>query len=246
MDKLALETPLTIDHSPEGALWVQEWPTWDGIPINITQMTGQEIQNTICTDGIVKGLDKVYYDDQFENATFPSKAEVDEYHSRIIQHVRRMTGQSPEMSVVKTGKCLAAVALWSQELKLTTKWKSLYPEKYNACKSNGNEYCIFAPELKHQKLSYANPPEDANQEKCTKQGLPKPVEDTVLAQLPWSLRFSKFVCNVIGDSRGREIFGRSLLHTNFYYLEPGDLVYVNMQPNGNLITDSQFIPGYRQ
>ena len=127
MDKMALESPQTVDHSPEGAIWVEEWATWDDIPINITQMTGEEIQNTICTDGIIKGLEKIYYDNQFQNATFPSKADVDDY-SRIIQHVRRMIDQSPEMSIFKTGNASRSGTL-EPRTQVNNQMEELVPRK---------------------------------------------------------------------------------------------------------------------
>lgn len=241
MDTLVFAVKNVTDHSPNGTQWVSSWPTWDyKKPVNVTKMTGLQIQRTLCTGGIVRGIRQVYDQKPFKNPRYPTKAEVDDYNLRTIFHLRRMIGIPKKLAIVNSTRCTASKALWSQELLSTNYWDSKYPvEKANSVYVS--PHCNFVPSVASDQTFTFGGVRDYTV--CTK-GTPAEGVATTNADIPWSLKYSRIICQFIKDAHGGPLFGRQYVHANFFYPGYGKDVVVRVKGEGKLFKDARYMPKY--
>jgi len=123
-----------IGHDPDGTLWVtaDQWKSaeWDGIPYNPEKMTREELGNAICPNyptPTVRGVRELFYQhNPFADKVHPTKAEVDNWHSLVLNHLRALLGIKYP---IEQDHCLTIAALWGNERSGTTKWDQGYPAK---------------------------------------------------------------------------------------------------------------------
>ena len=239
MDKLVLAK--LADHSPNATTWVTTWPTWNGKVTNITQMSGAQVQSTVCSSGIVRGIRAVYDAKPFKNPKYPTKAEVDDYNIRTIAHIRRMVGITASMAPVSSTRCTAALGHWTQALYSNTTWDALYPKEKSACLYNpAAPHCNFAPNATHQTLTYGGARDYTT---CYK-GIPAEGIAATNADIPWSLRYSRILCQFMVDAHSGPILGRQYVHANFFYPGSGTKVTARVKSEGNKFLDKRYLPNY--
>ena len=240
MNAKTLNVTSNLDHSPDGVKWVTSWPTWNGVPYNLTGMTNSQVQSSLCVSGILRGTRELYYEKPFSNPKAPTKAEVDDLHIRTIRHLRRMVGID---NVVSIGfdRCLCSIALWSQQLYSTTTWDTLYPTaKTSFCYTGG--HCDFAPDAKDQNLTFngVKDPQVCNTGMTSAEGI-----GGTNADLPWSLKFHRPICQFLSEGtvgHAGPLFRRTLLCPNFYYSGTGTGASVRIKAGGSLFSKLYFDP----
>ena len=107
------------DHSPDGVAWLDSsnWEEWDGTTIDPSKYTKAEFAKLICpTRDKVRGIRTLFYKhNPFADLKNPTKAEVDEWHRLVLNHVRAMVGYTAEEYSIAPSQCLHQRALWSDE-----------------------------------------------------------------------------------------------------------------------------------
>ena len=108
--------------------WVN-FPPWDGIPLDTTNKTKEEICAFLHPLGGtygLKGLREKFYDvNPFEDNTAPTIAEIDNWNIEIIKHFRALLGIN---TPVRKSNKLYLEARWAHERQFTTAWDEKYPE----------------------------------------------------------------------------------------------------------------------
>lgn len=86
------------NHTIDGALYIDRWIEWDGVPIDVHTTHRLDVTDFICPSiHTIRGLRQVFYKhDPFANVHRPTKAEVDEWHRIVINHIRALIGYSGE------------------------------------------------------------------------------------------------------------------------------------------------------
>jgi len=93
--------PNVLDHTPDGILWLKQgvdWKPWDGNVIDPTKLTRKEFYEQMCVGGdTLPGLKELFYEiNPFEDIYAPSKADVDEWHRIVLNHLRKIVGYDSE------------------------------------------------------------------------------------------------------------------------------------------------------
>ena len=225
-------------HTPQNTTWIYDWPKWNQQVTNITQMTGAQVQATICYGGtgIVFGLKEVYEEKPFTNHQNPPREEVDDYHLRIIRHVRKMVGITTPVS---GDRCLANVAYWSQQLVSSTYWDSKYPTQKTKCLNNYGYHCNFAPATLLEQQQSATQKGIKSTVLCKAGPFAESIA-TTNADIPWSVKFSKILCQFMKDSHGGPILARQYVHTNFW--QNGAKVSGRLKGSGTLTQNPLTFP----
>ena len=221
-----------VDHSPDGVTWVKSWPAWDGKVLNLTGMANIDIQNSICTGGIIKGTKAVYYERPFADAKKPTKAEVDDLHIRTIRHLRKMVGID-KIVPIEFDRCLCSIALWSEQLNSTPSlWKDKYPNA--TCFAAG--HCDFVPNAVDQVLTFGG---EKNTQVCNSYMSSAEGIGSTNADIPWSLKFHRTVCQFLGEGTSGHpgpLFRRTKLCPNFYWAGATNGATIRIKSGGSLFT----------
>ncbi|MCC5815688.1 MAG: hypothetical protein JJT78_13110 [Leptospira sp.] len=144
---------------------------------------------------------EVFYNNRpFADNRNPTKAEVDEWHRIAINHLRALVGYTEEERKVQKDHCMFARALWGQERRFTTKWDSKYPgtvgTAYGPCQGSSNAHCgaTFVPDAADQA-----PYLPEGHATCgTPQGA-EGVSGNAKSNIPWSIKWSRVICNYIRE-----------------------------------------------
>jgi len=188
-------------HDPDSIGWIRSWPKWDGRVVNPTQMSGDAFWRKLCGNGdTILGIRELFYQVRpFRDNKNPTKAEVDEWHRHGINHLRKLVGYNTSDRMVKPDTCMFARAQWGEERKHSTKWDSKYRSNgqgsYGPCGSNSGAHCgsTFVPDARDQQayLPRGHPA-------CTAGGGgAEGVFSGPKSDIPWSVKFSRAVCNTI-------------------------------------------------
>ena len=186
-------SPDVIDHTPDGVLWLtsNDWVQWDGTTTyDPTTMSHQDFASTICpSSDTILGLREVFYQtNPFADPHFPTKAEVDLWHSVALTHLRQLVGI--DLPAVRD-HCMFARALWGQERKLSTKWDEEYPE--GKCEAGSDLHCghSFLPSAEDQ-VSYLPEGHPA----CGLGGGAEGISSAAKVNIPWSIKWVRVFCSL--------------------------------------------------
>jgi len=187
----------TDDHTPDGVGWIdqEEWIKWDGTVYDPTKYTKQEFKNLICIGGTVRGMHELFYDNNpFANIANPTKAEVDNWHAIVLNHVRAMVGYTePEYTIIPD-KCLHLRALWSDQRAHTRMWDTeAYP---GTCEGSSAPHCGagFIPSNEDQQ---AYLPEGI--ESCGARPGSEGLFNAAKSSIPWSIKWIRPFCATLGS-----------------------------------------------
>ncbi|MEM7184132.1 MAG: hypothetical protein AAF518_24755 [Spirochaetota bacterium] len=197
-------TKTTGSHEPNSVSWLsaEDWAKyqWDGTVYNPSKMTRKEFVEAICphVDG-VRGIHELFYRVKpFANVNHPTRAEVDEWHRVVINHIRALIGYTSEEYQIQKNHCMFARALWGQERKFTTKWDAKYPGKhgsaYGPCQGSDNSHCgaTFIPDPEDQ-VAYL--PE--GHASCVRQQGSEGIFGGPKSHHNWSIKWSRGLCNTL-------------------------------------------------
>ncbi|GAA4824411.1 hypothetical protein [Algivirga pacifica] len=224
-------------HDPDGVFWIsaEKWENsrWDGSSIcDPTQMSREEFLKCLFPESgdILKGIYELYYEHQpFADPKNPTKAEVDEWHRIVINHLRALVGYTTEDRQVQKDHCLFARALWGDQRKFTTMWDEKYPgnngSAYGPCQDSGNAHCgaSFVPDAEDQ-AAYLPEGYDA----CGTPGGAEGVFSAAKSNIPWSIK----ICRGISQTIGAEGFWGG--HTGpWFHREKFGLSFWDNDPTNN-------------
>jgi len=186
-------------HDPDSIGSIHEWSTWDGHTIDPTHMSKDAFYNAICPhDNTLLGIRALFKQNRpFHDNTNPTKAEVDEWHRHVINHLRKLVGYTSNDRKVKNDHCMAAQSLWANERRHTTKWDSKYPGQFDSaagpCVHGHNAHCgaSFLPDAGDQR-----PYLPQGQSTCSGGGGAEGVFGLWAAE-PWSIALSTVMCQSI-------------------------------------------------
>jgi hypothetical protein len=95
----------------------------------------------ICQGSTIRGLRTLFYDNApFADNVNPTKAEVDNWHTIAVNHVRAMVGYTGPDYTIKPDQCLHIRALWSDERQKTRMWDTDYPG--STCEGSSNPHWL--------------------------------------------------------------------------------------------------------
>ena len=230
-DKATTNNRWNDAHDPDSVGWISasawEDAAWDGTVYNPSQMSHSAFVAAICPSvDMIRGIREVFYAaNPFADNAAPTKAEVDEWHRIALNHARALIGYTSADRQAVPDICMHARALWGDERKFTTMWDAAYPgttgSAYGPCQGSGNAHCgatfIPTPEDQAPYLPDGHPP-------CTTQQGSEGVLSGPKANIPWSLKWSRGLCNTLhaegfwGGHTGpffhRERFGFSFWDTD--------------------------------
>jgi hypothetical protein len=188
-------------HDPDSIGWIRSWPKWDGRVVDPTTMTNDAFWRKLCGTGdTVLGIRELFYSVRpfFDNRN-PTKAEVDEWHRHAINHLRALVGYNQTERMVQPDHCMFARAQWGQERMHSKRWDSKYPANgqrvYGPCGEGSPSHCgsTFVPDATDQEpyLPKGHPA-------CsTAGGGAEGIFSGPKADIPWSIKWSRAVCNTI-------------------------------------------------
>jgi hypothetical protein len=172
---------------------------WDGNPIPKSDLVDkQKFFEWMCPSksngpywpaeqAVLKGIEEVYARVGFADASNPTIAEVDKYHTAVVQHFRRMLGISETVVPFRLEKCLSAQALWSSEFKFTEK----YGNHASMCKVQPHCGFDFFPSSS-QRQQYFQDGSTCDQQTSMMEGIvPYNIE------LNWAWRLPNAICGII-------------------------------------------------
>jgi len=195
-DKAVNNNNLNKDHSPDGIGWLgpDAWKEWDGTVYDPTEYSRRDFGKLICPGNTVLGMRKVFYDENpFADNANPTKAEVDNWHAIVVNHVRAMVNYTSEEYTIVPDKCLHIRALWSDERFHTRKWDTNdYP---GTCAGSTNPHCGagFLPSKEDQQ-EYL--PEGI--EYCPKRAGSEGMFSAAKSNIPWSIKWARPFCATLG------------------------------------------------
>lgn len=223
-------------HDPDGVFWItsDKWQNskWDGVSIcDPTQMTQEEFHKCLFPESgdILKGIYELYYENNpFADLKNPTKAEIDEWHRLVINHLRALVGYTTEDRKAVKDHCLFARALWGDERKFTTMWDAKYPgtagSAYGPC-DGSNSHCgaSFVPDAADQ-VAYLPGGHDG----CGTPGGAEGIFSAAKSNIPWSIK----LCRVISQTVGAEGFWGG--HTGpWFHREKFGLNFWDNDPSNN-------------
>ena len=232
----------------EHSAWIN-WTNkeWDGHTIyNTARMTQSEFRNGICNGSgdTITGLRELYYAKQpFADELNPTKAEVDEWHRLVINHLRVLSGLleydenynyvGNTVYEMQNDHCLYARSLWSAQRKNTTMWNEKYP-----LGPGGRDICIvedgeddshvnysahcgsnFRPDYEDQK---AYLPEGHAECTFTSSGSSSTegINHNAISGIVWAIKIGRAVCGFMPkntwDPHAGPVFFRTKLGMNFW------------------------------
>jgi len=123
----------------------------------------------------------------------PTKAEVDYWHSVVINHVRALVNYTEPEYIMTPDKCLHIRALWADERRFTSKWDTKYPN--GTCVGSSNPHCgaSFIPSVEDQQ-EYL-PDEIAS---CARRAGSEGIFGNG-ASVPWSIRWARPFCTTLAQ-----------------------------------------------
>ena len=141
---ISQSVPSVTSQDPNGVGWVS-WnldPDWDGIPMDPTGKTPQQICDFISNGSQyrIKGLRQRFYEvNPFADNANPTPQEIENWNLEVIRHFRALLGNP---TPVTSNARLTLEARWADERKRTQAWDVAYPDT-NAC--NGGSCIGKAP-----------------------------------------------------------------------------------------------------
>lgn len=189
--------PKVIDQTPNGIKWLSDtaWVPWNGVPIDPTSMSKDDFYHKMCpSPDTVLGLKELFEEhNPFFDIYNPSKADVDEWHRLVINHIRKLVGYNTTEYEAKPDVCAFAVALWGQERRYTTIWDEKYPDK--TCATVSNVHCgdTFRPSLEDQ-LSYLP---EGHPGCSTSRVYASSITGDVKSNIPWSINLVRGFCGML-------------------------------------------------
>ena len=130
-EEYQLLTNMVADHSPHGVNWLTpedyDAITWDGSTIDVCTATWAERREHFlpASGWVVRGIREVFYEmNPFKDVTSPTPAELDNWHLRVIKHLRDLAGVN---TPIEMDARLWLEARWSSERKWGTSWDVDYP-----------------------------------------------------------------------------------------------------------------------
>lgn len=191
-------------HDPDSVGWISasSWDesAWDGTVYNPSLMGHDAFVAAICPSvDRIRGIREVFYAaNPFADNENPTKAEVDEWHRMALNHVRALIGYTAADRQAVPDICMHARALWGDERKFSTMWDAAYPGTTGSasgpCQGSGNAHCgaTFLPSAADQApyLPDGHPP-------CTTTPGAEGVLGGPKANIPWSLKWSRALCNTL-------------------------------------------------
>jgi len=132
IDSLTAESQLqsqVTSQDPDGIGWLAgDWPPpWDGIPLDPTGLTKEQICAWITPGSVwtVKGLRERFYEvNPFVDITAPTLNEIDNWNLEVIRHFRKLLGNT---TPVTNNARLFLESRWASERKHTEVWDATYP-----------------------------------------------------------------------------------------------------------------------
>ena len=212
-------------HAPDSGHnhWINwDKAQWDGTTIyNPLEMDKQQFAEAICPHvDTIRGLKQLYDAKRpFADELKPTRAEVDEWHRLVINHIRALVGYIEYNSISNDGsgkafeivgdrtyeiekdRCLFAKALWGQERKMTDMWDAKYPGTQDSAKGpcsrpeQPNPHCgaTFRPDAADQQ---AYLPE--GHAECTGAGGgSEGIFSGSKSGIVWSIKVSRSFCNTL-------------------------------------------------
>lgn len=205
-----------VGHDPDGMLWItaDQWKEaeWDGTPYNPELMTMKELMTTICPNyptPTVRGVRELFYKhNPFADNVHPTKAEVDNWHYILLNHLRALFGIEDR---IEPDHCCFITATWGTEREKTTKWDQNYPSSAKPADYSSTE--CWGP-CNHPATDSGGCnghcggdffPSDEDQAQYLPDGLSSCGEDSWSAECmfgipvtyPWSVRMLNSFCDVI-------------------------------------------------
>ena len=201
----ATSFPINTGHDPDSIGWItpETWENaeWDGVPIDVTGKTIQEICALLFpTANTMRGLREYFYEIKpFADNKNPTVAEIENWNIHTIKHLRKLIGSSIPIEI---DHCLMLRAQWGLERKWSTVWDVDYPGAMGSssgpCQLNGqassNSHCgaSFLPSAEDQ-VAYGRSLLDPCRMGAGTEGIA-----TVPTNLPWAIKLSRvisqFVC----------------------------------------------------
>jgi hypothetical protein len=195
-EKAVLNHPQNTDHSPDGISWIDpdEWQEWDGTIYNPEEHSRQDFAALICQGSTIRGLRTLFYDNApFADNVNPTKAEVDNWHTIAVHHVRAMVGYTGPDYTIKPDQCLHIRALWSDERQKTRMWDTDYPG--STCEGSSNPHCGagFIPSVADQQPYLPD-----GIESCGSRAGSEGLFSAAKSNIPWSIRWARPFCATLG------------------------------------------------
>jgi hypothetical protein len=191
-------------HDPDSVSWIKkaDWDSakWDGKTIyDPTKMSKSEFFKAICpTADRVRGIRELFYNTKpFKDNTNPTKAELDEWHRIVINHIRALVGYTENRQVQKD-QCMFKRAYWGDERKFTKMWDVKYPGKNGSaagpCQGSSNAHCgaSFIPSPEDQAPYFED-----KKSVCTLTAGSEGVFSGPKSNIPWSIKWSRAFCNTL-------------------------------------------------
>lgn len=104
------------NHTPDGIRWLSEndWKPWDGHVIDPREYTRWELYDKVCPSGnTILGLKELYYQhNPFSDVYRPTKAEVDEWHRLVVNHIRKLFGYYCKISILYAEPIISRLLTW--------------------------------------------------------------------------------------------------------------------------------------
>jgi len=186
------------DHSPDGVSWInrEAWKQWDGTTIyDPTKYTKEGLVAEICPGNTVRGIYELFQETKpFVDNINPTKAEVDNWHTIAINHVRAMVNYTGPEYEIKPDKCLHIRALWSSERYRTRMWDEKYPT--GTCVGSSNPHCGagFLPSVEDQK-----PYLPIGIDSCGYRAGSEGLFSSAKSAIPWSIKWMRPLCATLGS-----------------------------------------------
>mmetsp|Transcript_9431 Transcript_9431/g.13850 ORF Transcript_9431/g.13850 Transcript_9431/m.13850 type:complete len:599 (-) Transcript_9431:363-2159(-) len=185
------------DHSPDGVGWIDrdDWQPWDGTFYDPTKYTKKDFASLICPGNTVRGVYELFDEHKpFANNQRPTKAEVDNWHAIVLNHVRAMVGYTEEEYEITPNKCLHIRALWSDERAYSRIWDT--DEYPGTCEGSTNPHCGagFLPNEEDQK---AYLPDGIDY--CPKRAGSEGLFNAAKSNIPWSIKWIRPFCQTLGS-----------------------------------------------
>eukprot|EP00979_Chaetoceros_neogracilis_P013476 scaffold3846_cov291-Chaetoceros_neogracile.AAC.11 len=195
-EKAVLNHPQNTDHSPDGISWIDpdEWQEWDGTIYNPEEHSRQDFAALICQGSTIRGLRTLFYDNApFADNVNPTKAEVDNWHTIAVKHVRAMVGYTGPDYTIKPDQCLHIRALWSDEKQKTRMWDTA--DYSGTCEGSSNPHCGagFIPSVADQEPYLPN-----GIESCGSRAGSEGLFSAAKSNIPWSIRWARPFCATLG------------------------------------------------
>jgi len=194
-EKAVVNNNVNTDHSPDGVGWIgrEEWQEWDGTIYKPNEHSKNEFRELICPGNTVRGMYELFYaSDPFYDNENPTKAEVDNWHAIVVNHVRAMVNYTGPEYEIRPDKCLHIRALWSDERAYTRIWDDKYP---GTCEGSTAPHCGagFIPSVEDQQ-EYL--PEGISS--CGSVSGSEGLFSAAKSNIPWSIKWIRPFCSTLG------------------------------------------------